>query len=76
MRLKLIAGNLVIVLLVGLGSYFVVRTQLRAAPQATPLGTSSLRPAKPNAGVERSTRPKMSRSGSRTRPVGAASDHT
>jgi hypothetical protein len=31
MRLKLIAGNLVIVLLVGLGSYLVVRTQLRAA---------------------------------------------
>jgi hypothetical protein len=30
MRLKLIAGNLVIVLLVGLGSYLVVRTQLRA----------------------------------------------
>ena len=30
MRLKLIAGNLAIVLLVGLGSYFVVRTQLRA----------------------------------------------
>jgi hypothetical protein len=30
MRLKLIAGNLVIVLLVGLGSYFVVRTQLHA----------------------------------------------
>lgn len=29
MRLKLIAGNLVIVLLVGLGSYLVVRTQLR-----------------------------------------------
>lgn len=29
MRLKLIAGNLVIVLLVGLGSYWVVRTQLR-----------------------------------------------
>jgi len=28
MRLKLIAGNLVIVLLVGLGSYLVVRTQL------------------------------------------------
>ena len=31
MRLKLIAGNLIIVLLVGLGSYLVVRTQLRAA---------------------------------------------
>jgi hypothetical protein len=30
MRLKLIAGNLAIVLLVGLGSYLVVRTQLRA----------------------------------------------
>jgi hypothetical protein len=30
MRLKLIAGNLVIVLLVGLGSYLVVRTQLRS----------------------------------------------
>ena len=30
MRLKLIAGNLVIVLLVGLASYLVVRTQLRA----------------------------------------------
>jgi hypothetical protein len=30
MRLKLIAGNLVILLLVGLGSYLVVRTQLRA----------------------------------------------
>ena len=30
MRLKLSAGNLVIVLLVGLGSYLVVRTQLRA----------------------------------------------
>ncbi len=30
MRLKLIAGNLVIVLLVGLGSYVVVRTQLRS----------------------------------------------
>ncbi|MGB8330026.1 MAG: MXAN_5187 C-terminal domain-containing protein [Polyangiales bacterium] len=30
MRLKLIAGNLVIVLLLGLASYFVVRTQLRA----------------------------------------------
>jgi hypothetical protein len=30
MRLKLIAGNLVIVLLVGLGSYLVVRTQLLA----------------------------------------------
>ena len=30
MRLKLIAGNLVIVLLVGVGSYLVVRTQLRA----------------------------------------------
>jgi hypothetical protein len=30
MRLKLIVGNLVIVLLVGLGSYFVVRTQLHA----------------------------------------------
>jgi hypothetical protein len=30
MRLKLIAGNLVIVLLVGLGSYLVVRNQLRA----------------------------------------------
>ena len=30
MRLNLIAGNLVIVLLVGLGSYLVVRTQLRA----------------------------------------------
>ena len=29
MRLKLIAGNLIIVLLVGLGSYLVVRTQLR-----------------------------------------------
>jgi hypothetical protein len=29
MRLKLIAGNLVIVLLVGLGSYLAVRTQLR-----------------------------------------------
>lgn len=29
MRLKLIAGNLMIVLLVGLGSYLVVRTQLR-----------------------------------------------
>ena len=29
MRLKLIAGNLAIVLLVGLGSYLVVRTQLR-----------------------------------------------
>ncbi len=29
MRLKLIAGNLVIVLLVGLGSYLVVHTQLR-----------------------------------------------
>ena len=29
MRLKLIAGNLVIVLLVGVGSYLVVRTQLR-----------------------------------------------
>jgi hypothetical protein len=29
MRLKLIAGNLVVVLLVGLGSYLVVRTQLR-----------------------------------------------
>ena len=30
MRLKLIAGNLVVVLLVGLGSYLVVRTQLRS----------------------------------------------
>jgi hypothetical protein len=30
MRLKLIAGNLIIVLLVGVGSYLVVRTQLRA----------------------------------------------
>ena len=30
MRLKLIAGNLVILLLVGLGSYLVVRTQLRS----------------------------------------------
>jgi hypothetical protein len=30
MRLKLIAGNLAIVLLVGLGSYLVVRTQLHA----------------------------------------------
>ncbi len=30
MRLKLIAGNIVIVLLVGLGSYLVVRTQLRS----------------------------------------------
>lgn len=30
MRLKLIAGNLVIVLLVGLASYLVVRTQLRS----------------------------------------------
>jgi len=30
MRLKLIAGNLVIVVLVGLGSYLVVRTQLRS----------------------------------------------
>ncbi len=30
MRLKLIAGNLAIVLLVGLGSYLVVRTQLRS----------------------------------------------
>ena len=30
MRLKLIAGNLAIVLLVGLGSYLVVRNQLRA----------------------------------------------
>jgi Double sensory domain of two-component sensor kinase len=30
MRLKLIAGNLLIVLLVGLGSYLAVRTQLRA----------------------------------------------
>jgi hypothetical protein len=30
MRVKLIAGNLVIVLLVGLGSYLVVRAQLRA----------------------------------------------
>lgn len=30
MRLKLIAGNLVIVLLVGLGSYLVVRAQLRS----------------------------------------------
>ena len=30
MRLKLIAGNLAIVLLVGVGSYVVVRTQLRA----------------------------------------------
>ena len=30
MRLKLIAGNLVIVLLVGLGSYLVVRTQLQS----------------------------------------------
>ncbi len=30
MRLKLIAGNLVIVLLVGLGSYLVVRAQLQA----------------------------------------------
>ncbi|MCZ6807235.1 MAG: hypothetical protein O7F08_09805, partial [Deltaproteobacteria bacterium] len=29
MRLKLIAGNLIVVLLVGLGSYFVVRTQLQ-----------------------------------------------
>ncbi|MBW2189202.1 MAG: hypothetical protein JRG93_06365, partial [Deltaproteobacteria bacterium] len=29
MRLKLIAGNLAIVVLVGLGSYLVVRTQLR-----------------------------------------------
>lgn len=29
MRLKLVAGNLAIVLLVGLGSYWVVRTQLR-----------------------------------------------
>ena len=28
MRLKLIAGNLIIVLLVGLGSYVVVRNQL------------------------------------------------
>jgi hypothetical protein len=30
MRLKLIAGNLVIVLLVGVGSYLIVRTELRA----------------------------------------------
>ena len=30
MRLKLIAGNLAIVLLVGVGSYLAVRTQLRA----------------------------------------------
>ena len=30
MRLKLIAGNLVILLLVGLGAYGVVKTQLRA----------------------------------------------
>ena len=30
MRLKLITGNLVIVLLVGLGSYLVVRTQLHS----------------------------------------------
>lgn len=30
MRLKLIAGNVIVVLLVGLGSYFVVRNQLRA----------------------------------------------
>jgi hypothetical protein len=30
MRLKLIAGNLVIVLVVGLGSYLMVRTQLRS----------------------------------------------
>lgn len=30
MRLKLIAGNLIIVLLVGVGSYLVVRTQLHA----------------------------------------------
>jgi hypothetical protein len=30
MRVKLIAGNLAIVLMVGLGSYLVVRTQLRA----------------------------------------------
>ena len=30
MRLKLIAGNLIIVLLMGLGSYLAVRTQLRA----------------------------------------------
>ena len=29
MRLKLIAGNLIVVLLVGFGSYLVVRTQLR-----------------------------------------------
>ena len=35
MRLKLIAGNLVIVLLVGLGSYLVVRTQLRAELSST-----------------------------------------
>ncbi|MGB5812969.1 MAG: hypothetical protein WBG86_20720, partial [Polyangiales bacterium] len=30
MRLKLIAGNVIVVLLVGLGSYFVVRTQLQS----------------------------------------------